>query len=57
MKVEHKPIIQDTIDRLQYCSSEYMKELEVLNKKYNPHEKVNYSTDPSKFRFPIEAAI
>ena len=57
MKLEHKPIIQDTIDRLQYCSSEYMKELEVLNKKYNPHEKVNYSTDPSKFRFPIEAAI
>lgn len=50
MSQDDKQIVQEVIDRLQYCTQDFKIELQQLIDKH-PHEgKVNYSVD--KFKIP-----
>ncbi len=57
MTDENKKLMQDTIDRVLYCGDDYIERLKKLNEKYDPHNKVKYTHEPTEFRFPISAAI
>lgn len=51
-------MIQQVIDRLLYCDENYMKELEQLNSKYNPHLKTRFQSGETKqFMFPLSEVL
>ncbi len=55
MTDDKKHLVQETIDRLLYCS-DYAKALEEFNKQFNPHKEVKYRSI-TDYKFPIEKAI
>ncbi len=55
-ETKRKELIQATIERILYCDG-YLDELEHLNEHYEPHQKVKYTDDISKFTFPLHEAI
>lgn len=58
MTDDKKLMIQQVIDRLLYCDENYMKELEQLNSKYNPHLKTRFQSGETKqFMFPLSEVL
>lgn len=53
---ERKEIVQAVLDRLMYCKG-YKEEIMHLNAYFDPKKDAKFTTDISKFKFPLETVI